>query len=323
MASSEIYIPPAGVMFRLPNKNSKKVLYSSLTAKPSVFHTPQEKVEDNQWWYLIYGTGKNQGKYCIKNKESNQVLFSRQHAQPNVGHTGGNGDYQDNWHKFVPGKGDHVGWFRIFTEAQGGPFVLVSRNHAEPYVANYPTNIIDYEDQHFRFEMEEMVADDSSLVWDFAAAKIVSTERKAVGDVEIKNNTNNEQTYTMNLTEEIVIQGTAERVGGFPLQNGVKFTSELPTIASTNLAQVASNQEKVQWALGSQVLSNKMVTTEREFYVDAKSSAHAFATAAVMKIEVPFTTKAKGKRSSTLVTTNGIWRGTISGLDLKVEVKKA
>jgi len=309
-------------MFRIENKNSKKVLYSSLTAKPPVFHADKAKVEDNQWFYLIHGTGKRQGKYVIKGKESDQVLFSRQHNTPYVAHTGGNGDYDDNWHLFEPGKGEHVGWFRIITHAPSGPFVLVSRNHAEPYVTNYPTNIVAYEDQHFKFELEEFEADSSSLVWDFASAKILSTERKAVGDVEFKNNTNSEQTYTMNLAEEVVTEGTTERVDGFPLQNGVKFTSELPSVSSTNLAQVASNNEKVQWTFGAPVLANKIQTMEREFYVDAQSSAKASATVAVVKIEVPFTTKAKGKRSSTSVTTKGIWRGTITGHDVQYEVKK-
>lgn len=322
MASSAIYIPPAGVMFRIENKNSKKVLYSSLTAKPPVFHADKAKVEDNQWFYLIHGTGKRQGKYVIKGKESDQVLFSRQHAEPWVAHIGGNGSYDDNWHSFEPGEGDHVGWFRVLTQTPSGTFMLVSRNHAEPFVTNYTNNIIKYEDQHFRFDLEEFVADDSSLVWDYKSAKIVSTERKSVGDMEVKNNTNSEQSYTFNVTEEVSIQGTAQRSDGFPLQNGVKFMSELPTVSGTNLTQVASNNEKVQWALGSQSFSNKLQTTEREFFADAKSSVRTSATVAVMKVEVPFSVKAKGKRSSTSVTTKGIWSGTISGLDVQFEVKK-
>jgi len=318
-----MYIPPAGVLFRLENKNSKKVLYSSSTAKPPVFHAPKEPIQDNQWFYLIQGTGNRAGKYVIKGKESDQVLFSRQHAEPWVGHTGGNGSYDDNWHSFEPGEGDHVGWFRILTATPKGTFMMVSRNHAEPYVTNYTNNIIKYEDQHFKFVLEEFVAEDSSLVWDFKSAKIVSTERKSVGDMEVKNNTDSEQSYTFNVTEEVSTQGKAELTDASPLlQNGMKIMSELPTISSTNLAQVSSNNEKVQWTLGSQSLSNKLQTTERQFYVDAKSSARASATVAVMTVEVPFSMKAKGKRSSTSVTTKGIWRGTISGHDVQFEVKK-
>lgn len=103
--------------------------------------------------------------------------------------------------------------------------MLVSRNHAAPYLTNYLLNIIIYEDQHFQFEFEDIQVDDSSITWDYASAKIVSTERVAVGDVAAKNNSNNEQSYTLNLAEGVSVTGIAEQVGGFPLSGGVKFTS--------------------------------------------------------------------------------------------------
>lgn len=312
-----MYIPPPGVLFRIYNKNSGKVIYSSLKTKPEVSHTDRKDVKDDQWFYLIHGTGNRAGKYVIKGKESNQVIFSRRHAEPNVGHTGGNGDYDDNWHTFEPGQGEHVGYFRILTPSPGNT-VLVSRNHAAPYFCNYENNIVKYEDQHFQFELEDV--EFSSVEWNFQAAKIVSTERKPAGDVAIRNNTDNEQEYTVNLTIHHDIEGKAERLGGFPLQKSdVKLKTPLPTIKD---ASIAAHDEDVEWTFGSQFSNSTLETTEKKFIVDAKMTGHVYATVASSKYEAPFVVKFKGKRSGKEVTVNGIWRGQVSGADLQYEVKK-
>jgi len=316
MASPAPYIPPAGVQFRICNRSSGKVVYSSLKTKPEVSHAPRQDVKDDQWFYLIHGTGNRAGTYAIKGKESDRVIFSRRHAEPYVSHVGGDGKYNDNWHVFEAGKGTHAGYFRILTPSPGNT-VLVSRNHAEPYFTNYENNIVHYDDQDFQFEFEP--CDFSSVEWNYGAAKIVSTERKPVGDIKVKNNLDNEQEYSLNLDVENGFSGKAEWIDGFPLQDSGKYKSALPTIKD---GKVAAGDKDVEWSLNIPVSDGASETSKKSFYVDAKTTAHASATVAVSKIEVPFVIKLKGKRSAKEVTARGIWRGEVSGADLKYEEKK-
>jgi len=313
---SGIYIPPPGVQFRICNRSSGKVIYSSLKNKPEVSHADRKDVKDDQWFYLIHGTGNRAGTYAIKGKESDRVIFSRRHAEPYVSHVGGDGKYNDNWHVFEPGTGTHAGYFRILTPSPGNT-VLVSRNHAAPYFTNYENKIAHYDDQDFEFEFEP--CDFSSVEWKYAEGKIVSTEHKPIGDIKVKNNLNNEQEYSLNLDVEEGFSGQAEWVDGFPIHDDGKYMSVLPIIRD---GSIVAGDKEVEWSLNTPVSDTKSETTKKSFYVDAKTTAHATATVDVSSIEVPFVIKLKGKRSGKEVTARGIWHGHVSGADLKYEEKK-
>lgn len=322
MTSSVLYVPPPGLQFRLWGKSSGKVLYSNSRHKPAVFHASKDDVQESQWFYLIHGSGPRAGKYAIKGKESDKVIFSRRHTQPFVDHIGGDGTYDDNWHVFELGTGSNAGWFRIVTPVPAN-VALVSRNHVEPYVFNHPVTEV-YEDQFFQFDFEPI--DVTALNWDLDAARVTTDDghRQVIGDVVVKNNTNREQVFSLDLPGDAAGHsgGSGERVDGFPLDSNFKISSYLPTIKD---GRVVVDNHRVTWSLGSpaSIPTSPGDNADRKhsFTVGPQLKMRAVATAAGSSFEVPFTLALKGRRSGTTLTTKGIWRGTVGGFDsVKYEV---
>lgn len=93
--SGELFIPPAGIYFRILGDVSQYCAFSRNSPSPEVFHAPMNKSDDAQLFSLLHGTGDHAGKYAIKGKASGKVLFSRHTSNPQVGHIAGDGAYQD------------------------------------------------------------------------------------------------------------------------------------------------------------------------------------------------------------------------------------
>ena len=93
--SSDLYIPPRGIGFRLVGYASQYVIFSRTTAEPQVGHIPSDQKAQDQFFELIHGTGKHAGLYAIKGRKSDKVLYSREGPSPDVWHIGGNGSYED------------------------------------------------------------------------------------------------------------------------------------------------------------------------------------------------------------------------------------
>jgi len=321
MTSSVLYTPPPGLQFRLWGKGSGKVLYSSTRLKPAVFHSPKDQVQDNQWFYLIHGSGARAGKYAIKGKESDRVIFSRRHTEPFVDHIGGDGTYDDNWHIFEPGTGSNAGWFRIVTPAPAN-VALISRNHLRPYVINHPATEV-YEDQYFQFDFEPI--DVTALNWDLDSARITtgSGDGHVIGDVVVKNNSHRDQVFSLDLPGDAAGHsgGRGDRIDGFPLDSHFKISSYLPTIKD---GRVVVDNNRVTWTLGTPTsipTSTGDAGRAHSFTVGPNLKMRAVATAAGDSFEIPFTLALKGQRSGTTLTTKGIWRGTVGGFDsVKYEV---
>ena len=99
---SNFYIPPEGLYFRLLGYVSQRVLFSRTTLDPQVSHIPFDQIYDDQWFSLIYGTGKYDGMFAVKGKKTGKVLYSRTHSTPYVWHVDGNGAYEDKSVSFIP-----------------------------------------------------------------------------------------------------------------------------------------------------------------------------------------------------------------------------
>jgi hypothetical protein len=330
MSTSTFYTPPPGFQFRLCGKVSEKALYSSAKIKPAVFHTPRKDVQENQWFYLIHGSGPRAGKFAIKGKESDRVIFSRRHNDPFVDHIGGNGSYDDNWHVFE--NADRFpGWFRIITPVPAN-VALVSRNDPQPNVFNHPAKEF-YEDQLFQFDFEEIEV--TSVDWDLAAAQVSATgSGEVVADVVVKNNSHLPQLFSLNHPGGSGSgSGSADSVGvwveGFPLDKSVKLTSGLPAVKN---GRVVIENSRIEWSLGVPVTppggntngnSNGTAPGVHSFTVGPQLKMRAVARAGGGgSFEVPFTIALKGKRSGTAATTKGVWRGSTPGSDVQYELRQ-
>ena len=92
--SSQLYIPPRGIGFRIVGYVSQQVIYSRNSPDPQVGQVAVDRVYPDQTFELIHGTGNRAGLYAIKGRESGKVLFSRS-TDPKIGHVSGNGTYDD------------------------------------------------------------------------------------------------------------------------------------------------------------------------------------------------------------------------------------
>ena len=93
--SSNFYIPPEGLRFRLVSYAHQCAIYSRNSPEPTVGHYSVSHGEyPEQWFTLLHGSGDRAGRFAIKSQVSGKVLFSRQPAPP-VGHVGGDGRHDD------------------------------------------------------------------------------------------------------------------------------------------------------------------------------------------------------------------------------------
>jgi len=321
MTTSTSYTPPAGFQFRLCGKASWNVLYSSTTLSPAVFHTSQNDVQENQWLYLIHGSGPRAGKCAIKGYESGKVIFSRRHNEPFVDHIEGNGDYDDNWHIFES-IDRFPGYFRIITPAPAN-VALVSRTTLEPNVFNHPAKEF-YEDQLFRFIFEEV--------------EVVSVDWKLKDSTTSPSRvfTNSVFQNDSAVSDEFLLNhpcgdGSAPRLvsravwkGGFPLDPDMKITSGLPNVTEGRLVI----GEKIEWSIGTPVIppeqTNGLSDIEYKLVVPPQYKMRATATtrAGCEWFNLPFTVTVRGKRSGVKATANGIWNWSTSVPALWYEVKE-
>ena len=93
--TSNFYIPPEGLRFRIAGYASQRAIFSRTHREPAVWHHPLSDGEyPDQWFTLLHGRGNRAERYAIRGQLSGRVLVSRGRV-PRVDHITGDGQWDD------------------------------------------------------------------------------------------------------------------------------------------------------------------------------------------------------------------------------------
>ncbi|WEW55458.1 hypothetical protein PRK78_000889 [Emydomyces testavorans] len=298
----DLYIPPSNIAFRLRNCSSNYVLYSRKANEPLFYHYGGA-IADDQFWYLIPGTGKYDGYYLIKSKCTGKVIFSRNSPDPKVSHVEGDGKWDDNYFKIEAGSGEHKTHFRLRNFSSDT--VIFSRTTAEPYLANCAASYGPCDDQYFRFEFEDMDVD--RIEYKIDKGQILSSVPEAMGSDSLRNTSTVNQSVEFDFSKTKTLSSSFDYTLGFSITVGRSVKVAVPEVADAELKVDYTNSHEFKW--GS--TTTESVTFDAKVPVVAPPSTKVTATATITccNIEVPYTIYLKSVATGATVTSQGIYRG--------------
>ncbi|KAH8700498.1 hemolytic lectin [Talaromyces proteolyticus] len=296
------YIPPKDISFRLRNCSSNYVLYSRDKNDPTFYHYGGD-IADDQFWYLIPGTGDHADTYMFKSKATKKVIYSRKSNDPKVFHVDGDGKYNDNYFTLEAGSGEHKSHFRLLNAASDT--VIFSRTTADPYLGNVASSYQKSDDQYWKYEFEDMVIDRISYKID--SGQIVSQTPETIGSNTLVNNSDSEQHDNWHFEKTFSTTHTWEFTSGFSIKLGETADFGVPGVAEDKVSVEAT--ETVQYKTGSSTTST--TTQWKDVPVTAKAHSKVTATTTITRsnLAVPYTIYLKSKATGAEVTSSGIYKG--------------
>ncbi|KAK0184396.1 hemolytic lectin LSLb [Armillaria mellea] len=310
-----MYIPPAGLYFRLRARETGYVLYSRRSPTPQVWQYKGPEYED-QLFTLIYGTGERAGLYAIQGKASGYALYSRASPDPRVGHVVS--DWDSNkycWFSFQEGSGNEANYFRIL--CPGSEMVLYSRLNQKPDFGNY-TQYGVHPDQYFSMVFEDMIVE--RVEYDVARGTIMGETAVVLANQTLKNDTDHEQEMSFSFSESINQTSTFEYSTGFTVTAGMEFSAGIPIVSEAKISvSVAHNQ---QWSFGTQNSYTKTYSASFPVKAGPHSTVRGVSTVQKGTLDVPFTMYLASKSTGVKVQTQGVWNG-VSSWDLHHSISVA
>ncbi|KAI0757737.1 hemolytic lectin [Daedaleopsis nitida] len=308
--SSELYIPPPGLAFRILGYASQNVIFSRDHDPSRVGQTPvTETVWGDQWFTLLHGTGEHAGLYAIKGREYGYVLYSRRNEDPRVYHVEGNGKYNDNWFKIEPGQGQYALHFRLITPSEG--MAMFSRTNEYPYLYNIESGKI-YSDHYFSFIWEDMQVD--RVDFDLEAGFIVSSTPITLAGQTLTNNSDVEQEMSFSVDKGVTNTSSFEYSTGFTVTVGMEFSVGIPFISEGKFSIEASSTNT--WTWGSSTEYTTQYTASFPVKAGPHQKVHATSMVNQGVLDVPYTMHLSSKSAGVKVQTTGTWRG-VSSWDLR------
>jgi hypothetical protein len=302
MGASSQALPPPNVAFRLVGLQSSHAFFSRWSGDPTFWHY-SGPVSDDQWWYLIPGTGDHAGYYLLKSKYTGKVMFSRAEPDPRVGHISGDGKYDDNWFFLEFGSGSRVGHFRVRNKASD--MVLVSRTTQDPKVTNYAGTSGVYDDQYFSFICENVTLD--RIDYDIKKAKILSSTTIAMGSQTNRNPCDVEQNMSMTFTKTESLSRTWDYTVAFTVGASAGGKVGIPFVEEGEVKVEVSNTHS--WS--SSNTTTEDVAVSETVSVAAPPHTQVTATASFTKsvVNVPFTMYFKVDSNGALTSVGGVYNG--------------
>ncbi|KAF2969149.1 hypothetical protein GQX73_g4411 [Xylaria multiplex] len=298
-------LPPPEVAVRLLGLSSNHVLFSRESPDPTFWHFSNNGgIYDDQWWYLIPGTGSHKGDFLVKSKCTNKVIFSRASPDPTVGHIDGNGKYADNWFWLEFGTGDRKNYFRL--RNRESDLVLVSRTTRDPQVCNFSGKGDKYNDQYFSFLCEHV--DFDSIKYHLNDATILSSVTVAMGSLVDINKTDVKQSMDFTFAKAESLSYTWDYTVAFTVGVKTEAEVEIPFVASGKVEVNASNTH----SFSSAQTTSSVTTFSGTVNVMAPPQSKVTATATMTRseISVPFTMYLKVASTNKPVTVDGVYKGT-------------
>ncbi|KAI0741309.1 hemolytic lectin [Daedaleopsis nitida] len=301
--AGEVYIPPAGLAFRILGHDSQNVIFSRLDANPQVGQVSvTDKVNDNQYFTLLYGTGARTGTYAIKGRVSGDVLYSRTAPEPRVYHNAGDGQDDDNWFKFEAGTGPHAKSFRLITPSQS--VAVYSRTDQPPFLANIDQTQLSG-DQFFTFIWEDMQVD--KVEYNLDAGTIVSSNPIILSEETFTNNTNAPTEVSFVVDQAVKTTSEFEYSTGFPVTFGMAFSVGIPLYNSGSSKFTVGGASANEWGWSTQ--STMQVTGTFPIALIPHQAARAVSVVNQGILSVPYTLYLSSKSSGVQVQTTGTWHG--------------
>lgn len=165
------------------------------------------------------------------------------------------------------------------------------------------------DNQFWKFDLEPVEFID--IKWDLSAAAVFRTKAHCVGDKVMLNSGDMPLRLQWVYPENMAWMGHAVHTSGFPLRPDFVIKSGLPTLDSEK--ELIVENRPFEWKMGPLVQITSSHKKPYAFEVKPRSSTHLFVLTTQADISVPFVLSLRGKTSGVVMSTNGVWSGSIAG----------
>ena len=289
--SSELFIPPPGLKFRLIGYQGGQAIFANNERDPKntlqLYDGSNEKYDD-QWWTLENAPG---GRYFIKSTyrpNDHYVMF----ANPSGLGIWKKGQ-KDQHFIFEQPDGqveldDEGDFFRVVEPETDN--VLVARK-SETRVGKYPANGARYPDQYFSFDFED--TDVYDIKFDLSQARKSEPETMVVRGTAI-NHSDRSSYQTVSLNDELTEKSKFEYNSGYSFSFGASFSvSIIPEVASGTVE--TTHTSSFSTTMGKETERKKGFTSSLQVEVSPHSKADVYGTINRWTLDVPVTMYSRPK----------------------------
>ncbi|KAK6339927.1 hypothetical protein TWF718_009316 [Orbilia javanica] len=297
---SKFFIPPPSIRVRIIGVLSRAAIYSNPRNDHILKQVPMAELYDDQWFYIIPGTGDKKSFYRIKSAFTGEGVYLN---RGKAGTIGWNSVFDDQYFRFDAGVGSRTGTFRLI--CPGTLSTMFSRaSDADPSVGSVPGGSF-FDDQWFSFAYEDMELE--SIDYKIDENKILEVQPVSIGKKTARNQTEETQLTTVTLTETIEEERTFNSELGTKLGVSVEASVGIPLLAESKVTVSTEISTVIAW--GTATRTSKSWSDSVQITTGPWKVYKVYATARRTRFSVPFTATWKSKSTGEKMTTAGTYEG--------------
>ncbi|RVD88913.1 uncharacterized protein DFL_003076 [Arthrobotrys flagrans] len=297
---TKFFIPPATIRVRLVGVLSRAALFSNPRYDGVLKQVPMAELYDDQWFYVIPGTGDKASFYRLKSAYTNEAVYLN---RGKAGTFDFNSSFDDQFFSFEAGTGSRVGTFRLVCPATNA--VLFSRaNSSDPPVGSIPAGAF-FDDQWFSFAYEDMEL--QSIKYDIDEHKILEVQPVSIATKTARNETEDTQISTVTFSESIEEERTFNSELGTKLGVSVEASVGIPLVAESKVTVSTEISTTIAW--GTATRTTKSWSDAIQITTGPFKVYKIYASARRSRFTVPFTAIWKSKSTGQTMQTAGSYGG--------------